>query len=165
MNYFGECGGLTPLSFLNSRRHRTLAWPTRFLAVLDSLGYSVYRDGEVFLQLNPPSGNAWPVDLMLVNNETFEKMRSAALEVDFADAQGWIPCLEHLIALNLHALKNARLHRFLKDFQDVEGMVRKNKLDRQSERVRQLFSKYGTLDSELSAIGTNAVPYLARALI
>ena len=129
------------LDLLVQRMFRA-AW----LDLFGSLGYNLVRDGEGFLQLNPPAKEAWPVDLMLVNDETFAKMRAAALKVQFADATGWIPCVEHLIALKLHALKHGRIHRFLKDFQDVEGIVRKNKLDLKSERNRQLFLKYGTLE-------------------
>ena len=117
-----------------------------WLDLFQAIGYPLFVEREVFLQLNPPDREAWPVDLMLVNDETFAKMRTAALEVNFADAKGLIPCVEHLIALKLHALKNGRIHRFLKDFQDVEGIIRKNALDLQSERIRQLFLKYGTMD-------------------
>jgi hypothetical protein len=44
------------------------------------------------------------------------------------------------------AVSHARAHRFVKDFQDVEGLVRCAGLDLQSERTRQLFLKYGTLE-------------------
>ncbi len=57
-----------------------------------------------------------------------------------------IPSLSHLLALKLHALKHTRAHRFLKDFQNVEGLVRMNQIDLHSEKVRQLFLKYGNLD-------------------
>ncbi|MBI4659630.1 MAG: hypothetical protein HY735_12390 [Verrucomicrobia bacterium] len=117
-----------------------------WLDLLASLGYRVFQEREVFLQLNASEREAWPVDLMLVNDETFAKMREAAVEVEFADAKGLIPCVEHLIALKLHALKHGRIHRFLKDFQDVEGIVRKNELDLKSESIRQLFLKHGTMD-------------------
>jgi hypothetical protein len=38
------------------------------------------------------------------------------------------------------------LGRFLKDFLDVENLIRINRLDVQSENIRQLFAKYGTMD-------------------
>ncbi len=50
------------------------------------------------------------------------------------------------MALKLHALKHTRPHRFLKDFQDLEGLVRINQLDLNSEKLRHLFLKYGTLE-------------------
>ena len=57
-----------------------------------------------------------------------------------------VPSLSHLLALKLHALRHTRAHRFLKDFQDVEGLLRVNQIDLQSEKVRHLFLKYGNLD-------------------
>ena len=50
------------------------------------------------------------------------------------------------MALKLHALKHTRPQRFLKDFQDLEGLLVVNQLDPNSEKVRQLFLKYGTLE-------------------
>jgi len=46
----------------------------------------------------------------------------------------------------VHVLKQARLHRFLKDFQDVVELVRINHLDLHSEAMRVLFLKHGTTD-------------------
>ena len=36
--------------------------------------------------------------------------------------------------------------RFLKDFQDLEGLLVINNIDPNTEKIRQLFIKYGTLD-------------------
>jgi hypothetical protein len=57
-----------------------------------------------------------------------------------------VPSLEHLLALKLHALKNTRMHRFLKDFLDGENLIRINRLDIKSGKVRELFEKYGTTE-------------------
>lgn len=117
-----------------------------WLDLLASLNYTLVRDGDVFVQFDPPSDGSWPVDLMLVNDETFGQIRSGSVEVEFAATAARIPSVEHLLALKLHALKHGRMHRFLKDLIDVEGIVRKNRLDLASEKIRQLFLKYGTLE-------------------
>jgi len=83
---------------------------------------------------------------MLVRTETFQPMFDASREVDLYGTNSRIPSLEHLLALKLHVLKNTRMHRFLKDFLDVENLIRINKLDIKSENIRQLFAKYGTLE-------------------
>jgi len=83
---------------------------------------------------------------MLVQAKTFTPMLAASREVDLYGADVRIPSLEHLIALKLHVLKNTRPHRFLKDFLDVENLIRINKLDVKSENIRQLFARYGTLE-------------------
>ena len=68
------------------------------------------------------------------------------MEAEFLGAKGLLPCAEHLIALKLHALKHGRIHRFLKDFQDVEGIIRKNHFDLNSPKYRELVLKYGSVD-------------------
>jgi len=56
-----------------------------------------------------------------------------------------IPALEHLLALKLHALKHGHIERYSKDLMDVEGMVRANSIDMTSEKIRQIFLRYGTM--------------------
>jgi len=118
----------------------------KWLELFAAFGYQIFNDGGPFVQFSPPEQNAWPVDLMLVQKKTFEPMGAASREVDFYGVSARIPSLEHLIALKLHALKNTRLHRFLKDFLDVENLIRINQIDLASEPMRQLFLKYGTAE-------------------
>lgn len=118
-----------------------------WLDLFSGLGYTIYRDGGVFIQLDPPEKGAWPVDLMLVNSETFTQMMLASLEEDVYGAVLRIPSLDHLLALKVHALKNSHVGRFMKDFMDVENLIRIRKLNIQSEEYRVLFLKYG--DAEL----------------
>jgi predicted nucleotidyltransferase len=115
----------------------------RWLSLLAELGYSVYGDEGAFIQLAPPVDGAWPVDLMLVHEPTFAPMFNHGKEVEMYGARLRIPTLEHLIALKLHALKHTHAGRFLKDFLDVENLVRVNKVDMRSDNVRQMFLKYG----------------------
>lgn len=120
---------------------RRAAW----LDFLKHLGYSAFRDAGSFVQFSPPREGAWPVDLMLVNDATFGPMLSAGLEVEMYSARVKVPALEHLLALKLHALKHSHVGRYSKDLLDVEGLVRANGLDLRSEKVQQLFLKYGTV--------------------
>jgi len=73
-------------------------------------------------------------------------MFAAATSADLFGVKTKVPSLEHLIALKLHALKNTRAQRFLKDFLDVENLIRINQLDIKSKTIRDLFEKYGTPD-------------------
>jgi predicted nucleotidyltransferase len=141
VNFYGYSRETADLDLL-VRQDARAAWAELFCG----LGYAVDRDAETFVQLAPPGQAEWPVDLMLVREPTFAAMLAASREVNMYGAKLRIPSLDHLVALKLHALKHTRAHRFLKDFQDVEGLVRTNHLDLQSERVRQLFLKYGNLD-------------------
>lgn len=115
-----------------------------WLEIFKGLGYTIFRDGGIFIQLDPPEKGAWPVDLMLVNAATFAKMMQASQEEDVYGARLRIPCLQHLLTLKVHALKNSHAGRFMKDFMDVENLIRIHKLDIRSEEYRVMFLKYGT---------------------
>jgi len=117
-----------------------------WLNLFSTLKYLVYRDGGAFIQFSCEDHAAWPVDLMVVQEKTFAPMFKESREVDMYGIRARIPSLEHLLALKLHALKNTHFERFLKDFLDVENLIRINQLDIKSEKIRQLFEKYGTLE-------------------
>ena len=139
---FHGCARDTADVDLMIRREDKAAWVDYFV----SRGYAVLQDAGSFVQFEPPPGSAWPVDLMLVADATFEPMFAVSIEVEMYDAKVRIPSLEHFLALKLHALKHGHIGRFSKDFLDVEALVRVNQLDLRSERVREIFLKYGTLD-------------------
>lgn len=141
INYYGYSRDTADLDFFVSQTDRT-AW----LKFLSDLRYTVYHDGGSFIQFTQPHDNAWPVDLMLVKEKTFGVIFNASVDADLYGIKTRVPSLEHLIALKLHALKNTRAHRFLKDFLDVENLIRINRLDIRSENLRNLFAQHGTPD-------------------
>jgi len=57
-------------------------------------------------------------------------------------------------------LKHSHLGRYLKDFLDVENLVRVNKVDLRSDKIRQLFVKYGTME-----LYEKVIPSLCRRMI
>jgi predicted nucleotidyltransferase len=141
INFYGYSRDTSDLDFFISQNERA-----DWMKILAGFGYANYHDGGSFIQYNPPEKNAWPVDLMLVQEKTFALMLEAGVDAEIFNTKTKVPSLEHLIALKLHALKNTRMHRFLKDFLDVENLIRINKLDIESKTVRELFEKYGTHD-------------------
>lgn len=141
VNHYGYARETGDLDFFVSQNDRD-GW----IKLLKDFGYSDCNDGGNFIQFNPPAQNAWPVDLMLVQEKTFAPIFAASREAVFFEVQTRVPSLEHLIALKLHALKNTRMTRFLKDFLDVEYLIRINRLDIRSQNLRGLFEKYGTPD-------------------
>ena len=114
--------------------------------LLVDLGYELTHERETFRQYTVRAGTGWPVDLMLVNQDTFTPMLSAAKMSVIQGANLPLAALEHLLALKLHALKHSHLRRFLKDFQDVVQLVSINKIDLNSPHIRDLFLKYGNSD-------------------
>ena len=141
VNAYGYARETADADFLVRKEDRV-----RWQSCYESIGYTVYRDAPAFLQLSAPEGSAWPVDLMFVSEPTFRPMLSASKEMQTHVGRIRIPSIDHLIELKLHALKHTRLDRFLKDYQDVVGLIECNKLDPTSERIRQLFEKYGTVE-------------------
>ena len=114
--------------------------------LLRLLGYKLRNDRDNFAQLDPPMGGAWPVDLMLVKDETFDKMFKEATDEEMYGTRLKIPILEHLLALKVHALRYGHMVRHMKDRMDVEGLVRVNGLDMKSEKMCEIFRKHGTVE-------------------
>ena len=141
INHYGFSRETSDLDFFISQNDRT-----EWLKLLGVFRYTIQHDGGNFIQYYPPEQNAWPVDLMLVQEKTFATILASSHEAEFFGVRTRVPSLNHLIALKLHALKNTRLHRFLKDFLDVENLIRINHVDIKSSEVRELFAKYGTQD-------------------
>jgi hypothetical protein len=141
INHYGYSRETSDLDFLISQNDRA-AW----MQVLTDFGYDIFHDGGNFIQYKAPKDNAWPVDLMLVPEKTFVVIFEKKIDAEFYGIRTKVPSVEHLIALKLHALKNTRAHRFLKDFLDVENLIRINQLDFKSQTIRELFEKYGTPD-------------------
>lgn len=107
-----------------------------------SLGYAVLHRAETFVQLTaPPQGI--PLDLMLVNEQTFDRLSAEACSVRFGTAEAKVPSLNHLLALKLHVLRQGHRHRVLRDFDDVIMLAIKNGLDLREPAYRELFLKYG----------------------
>lgn len=141
VNHYGYSRETADLDFFISRDERG-----EWLELLAASGYKNFHDGGSFIQFETPDKSAWPVDLMLVQEKTFSPIFRASLEAEFFGVKTRVPSLEHLITLKLHALKNTRMHRFLKDFLDVENLLRINRIDVRSQSIRELFDKYGTQD-------------------
>ena len=67
------------------------------------------------------SAGAIDLDVMLVSDETFEKMAAQSKVTEFEQTPVSIPSIEHLIALKLHALKQDLRHRRLRDADDDQS--------------------------------------------
>jgi len=132
VNQYGYSRDTADVDLLVRRAERD-AW----LALFEGLNYRVFAEKPTFLQLEAPKDFVWPVDLMFVNDQTWEKMRAEAVEISIGNARCRVPKLLHLIALKVHALKHGHARRFAKDFQDVEGLISINRLDVASTMEQQ----------------------------
>jgi hypothetical protein len=115
----------------------------KWLAVLKSEGYAVEHEGDNFLQLSVASKGAAPLDLMFVNEPTFLQMEAASKEIQIQNHSFLVPCLDHLLALKMHALKHGPSRRGYKDLVDVLSLVDANRIDVRGDKFRSLCDKYG----------------------
>jgi hypothetical protein len=115
------------------------AWFTRLAAA----GLDLFGETKAFAQFSQLQGGDG-LDLMFVDEPTFNRMWQASEERDFGGMRARVPCLDHLLALKLHALKQALPHRTSKDAEDVEILARRNGLNLRDPRYEQLFLKYGS---------------------
>ncbi len=120
------------------RRAQRDSWHSR----LSSAGLSLFGETGAFAQFAQPQGGDG-LDLMFVEDSTFDRMWNDSQERDFGGVQARIPSLDHLIALKLHALKQALPHRTSKDAEDVEMLSRRNRLDLRESHYEDLFLRYG----------------------
>lgn len=116
-----------------------------WLDLVPSMGYSLFHRHNAFLQFSPPSFEVWPIDLMLVEDRTFDGLLAESEEVNFGGSQNVrIPSIEHLIALKLNVLKQVGKERELKDLADIVALVRIGEFDVKDKSFRLLCEKYGT---------------------
>jgi len=113
---------------------------------LKSMEYILFHRHRAFLQYKPPDLEAWPIDIMLVDDRTFDGLFAESQEVNFGETHNVrIPSIEHLIALKLNVLKQVGKARELKDLADIAALVKIGRLDVKDDKFRLLCEKYGTI--------------------
>ena len=116
----------------------------KWLRLAQDMGYEFHREGPTFVQFNAPNAESFPLDLMLVNEDTFLKLRTEAVPAPSSVGGVWVVSLMHLLALKCHAVKHGHTGRIVKDAEDVIRLIQNNKLDPDAQTVRELFLKHGT---------------------
>jgi hypothetical protein len=111
-------------------------------ALLVGLGYGVFHEDAAFLQLSPPTTTGWPIDLVVVDDDTFEGMKRAARSFTFGGVSCLIPSVEHLIAMKLHALRFGGETRMRKDGVDVVELAEANGIDLLGDAFRSLCDRF-----------------------
>lgn len=118
----------------------------RWLELARSLDYELYREERNFVQFNPPDPGSMPLDLMLVNAETFLKILAEAVPASQTLKGVKVVSFKHLLALKCHAVKHGHQGRIVKDVDDVINLVKVNRLDIDAPEIRELFLKHGTAE-------------------
>ena len=123
-------GGLAVSSYghVRSTADADFAIPRRDLdawkGLLAKFGYAVKHEQSAFAQFLPPFATMWPVDLMLLNDATFEKLNRAAKMNTIAGKPRPVPCALHLIAMKLHAVRHGSADRRDLDLRDITELIR-----------------------------------------
>ena len=112
---------------------------------LAAYGYETVHKHENFIQFASKQGLI-DLDLMFVNERTFDTMFGASEIKNIGPAAARFPSLEHLMALKLHVVKQNLPQRVLGDLDDIVNLVLANRVNLREEKWRQLFVKYGTLE-------------------
>lgn len=114
----------------------------RWRTILVGLGFAVFHEDGAFVQLSPPTTAGWPVDLLVVDDETLATMKGAARSVTFEGTPCLVPSIRHLIAMKLHALRFSGEARTLKDAVDVVELAAANGIDLRGEEFRALCDRF-----------------------
>jgi predicted nucleotidyltransferase len=115
--------------------------------LLLAMGYEELNFSDAFLQFNPADISQWPVDIILVNKDTYNGLRNEAQVMNIGGQYDvLIPAVEHLIAMKLHTLKQGDQERKLRDLLDVVTLIRHSNMDIHGDNFRQLCVKYATLE-------------------
>jgi hypothetical protein len=111
--------------------------------IMASLGYKLDHEQSAFSQFSTTQEKGWPIDIMFVNERSFDGMFAESLENPSEKEKFRVPSFEHLAALKLHALKYSHPGRHFKDLLDIVNLVEVKKVDIYSEPFRKLCEKYG----------------------
>jgi hypothetical protein len=121
--------------------------------ILLQCGYKEKARTENFARYSHPALYLMDVDVLFVDAQTFEKMlsESRVYAMDSGDVR--VPCLAHLVALKLHAIKN-NPGRQVRDMGDIVEMIRANPEEFKPGELEELCRRYGpeNLYSALEAV-------------
>lgn len=110
--------------------------------ILIKAGYEEQQRTEAFVRYTHPSAVTLDIDVMLVDPDTFDKMLKRSSEHQVGSVKVRIPCLPHLIALKLHAIKN-NPKRELKDMGDIVALLEANPGKVPQDELRSICERYG----------------------
>jgi hypothetical protein len=137
LNAYGTPRATLDVDFLVRREDQQ-----RWRELLSREGFQLQHDGGNFLQLSPPYGVEWPLDLMLVAEDSFRKIWTDSRKLSCLGVTTRVPGPLHFIALKLHALTHGPASRKAKDFGDILTLSREITSPTESAELREIFLKF-----------------------
>lgn len=121
----------------------------RWRSFFERHGFAVFHATGNFIRLRfaaDPTG-ALPVDLMLADADTFERMYERGRAWSLGEGlELFVPDPLHLVAMKLHALRSPHRVKRGVDLEDVKHLVRAAKLDVTSSEFITLLDRYATAE-------------------
>lgn len=116
----------------------------KIISLLEKEGFKQDYTQEVFARLTAEKSYLMDIDFMFVDKETLDKIIKQAKEISIAGQKFLVPCLNHLIALKLHAIKYNPGIREYRDLADIIELIKVNKINIKDAKFKNLCLKYGT---------------------
>ena len=122
------------------------AWRRGF----ESFGYRWVGQTATFVKLDAPETDppSLPVDIMLVNRQTFTKLIAEQRSLAFGSSVLSVPQPFHLIALKLHALQNTSRARSGKDLFDILHLIEICHIDTASAEFKEVLHRQSNADTQ-----------------
>lgn len=116
---------------------------SRWLDLLREAGYRLFHGTDAFAQFEAPEQTGAPVDLMFVEQATWEKLIQGAREINLEGAPALLPRPEYMVALKLHAALSPTRSKPELDWEDIRQIIQTCRLDPEEESFRALILRYG----------------------
>ena len=139
VNYYKVTRQTADIDFLTTKEDFE-----KISGLLEEEGFKREDVQEVFARLKAEGSYLMDIDFMFVDTETLDKMIKESKEIKIAGQKLTVPCLDHLIALKMHALKYNPKVREYKDLSDIVELVRVNQVNAKGDSFKKLCLKYGT---------------------
>lgn len=138
VNLHGHSRTTLDVDFLIPREHLP-EWKN----LLEDLGYHCIRETKAFAQFEGGPED-FRIDLMLVDDATFSKLRAGSVRARFADRETVLIGLLHLIALKLHATRTWSRAVQGKDYYDILALMKTNRVDAASREFLEILERYAS---------------------
>lgn len=110
---------------------------------LRKYGYEIFNDTDAFLQFKTAELVDWPIDCIVVDEQTFNTMIKEAKETNISKNYSiFVPSAKHLVAMKLHSMKQAGTTRGLKDLLDIVSLVKLTNIDFKGDEFKELCLRY-----------------------
>ena len=125
--------------------------------LIQSLGYQAYNKNDAFEQFEAKSEGGVAIDLMLVDQSTWDKLYPAATEVDIDGGErAKIPDPLHLISMKLNASRSPNRRAGAPDLDDAISLIKSCRIDTQDPRFKEVIDRYASFGDR--AIINDAFP-------